>query len=206
MTTITNHKQTRRQLGDQLDRLDSILETLDGSLKKAVSTAVEGAVERAVEKAVRDAVQGLVSEVLTNPAALELLRVALAPPAAAPDASSPDTSATAEPAPAATTSKSKPGWLGSAWNWVRRTTRAAYNACRGGLSLAAQVASLVWQATSTGVKVGVLGGVGVAAIAAYLARRKIAGLASAAWSTIKGLLAKAGNALIELPAAFVFGT
>src|SRR4051812_4749727 len=76
MTTITNG-QNRKSLASQLDRLDTILDTLGVGLNQAVASAVE----QAVEVAVREAIQGVIAEVLTNPDLLALLRTAVTPPA-----------------------------------------------------------------------------------------------------------------------------
>src|SRR5262245_10672153 len=69
--TITNmHGRGRKTLASQLDRLDQILDCLSDGLNEAVATAVKEAVAMAVEQAVRTAL----SEVLTNPEVLVLLR------------------------------------------------------------------------------------------------------------------------------------
>jgi hypothetical protein len=82
-TTLTSNGTQRRTLSSQLDRLDGILDALSDGLNQAVASAVQNTVEQAVREAVQlavqQAVQGLVSEVLTNPDALALLRAALAP-------------------------------------------------------------------------------------------------------------------------------
>src|SRR6516165_7488657 len=77
-TNISNGSQ-RRTLASQLDRLDTILDALSDGLHQAVTSAVQDAVERAVREALQQTIQGLVSEVLTNPDALALLRATLAP-------------------------------------------------------------------------------------------------------------------------------
>jgi hypothetical protein len=66
--------------------------------------------------------------------------------------------------------------------------------------------SLAWHLTSGCVKAGVLGGVAVAAIAAFLARRQIASLTSAACAWIRGRVTRAIQDLLELPARFGLGT
>src|SRR5205823_6302318 len=62
-------------------RLHAILDTLGEGLNQAVATAVEQAVETAVREGVHQGVRGALSEVLTNPEVLAVLRAALAPEA-----------------------------------------------------------------------------------------------------------------------------
>lgn len=70
MTPMTNNGRVRKTLASQLDRLDQILDCLSDGLNEAVATAVQEAVALAVQQAVRAAL----SEVLTNPEVLALLR------------------------------------------------------------------------------------------------------------------------------------
>jgi hypothetical protein len=81
MTTATNNGTQRKQLSDQLDRLDGIL---DG-LAEALNGAVADAVRDVIGQAVRQAVHAAVTEVLASP---DLLRAALErhAPASAPPA------------------------------------------------------------------------------------------------------------------------
>ena len=65
----------RKQLGDQLDRLDAIIDALDVGLKGAVADAVRDAVGSAVERAVESAL----TRVLTDPELQKLLRLAASP-------------------------------------------------------------------------------------------------------------------------------
>jgi hypothetical protein len=65
-----NARAARKSLGDQIDRLDSILDGLAEALDGAVADAVRGVISHAVGEAVRAAV----AEVLSSP---ELLRAAL---------------------------------------------------------------------------------------------------------------------------------
>ena len=80
-TTMASNGKLRKSLADQIDRLDGIL---DG-LAEALNGAVAGAVKEAVALAVREGVQAVLTELLTNPAVLEVLR-GTAPAAAAPAA------------------------------------------------------------------------------------------------------------------------
>lgn len=74
--TATNGKPTRKQLADQLDRLDGIIDTLAEGLNQAVADACrEGA---------RQAVKDVVVELLTNPDLRALLTSAPQRPAPQP--------------------------------------------------------------------------------------------------------------------------
>jgi len=92
--TMTNGKPARKQLADQLDRLDGIIDCLADRLPEAVADATrEGA---------RQAVRDVILELLTNPE-LRTLIAGLAPaaqPAVAPETSATPTAPPAEPAPA----------------------------------------------------------------------------------------------------------
>jgi hypothetical protein len=74
MTNVNTNGQ-RKTLASQLDRLDTILDTLDEGLQGAVASAVQ----EAVGLAVREAINGLVTEVLTNPDLLSQVRTLLTP-------------------------------------------------------------------------------------------------------------------------------
>jgi hypothetical protein len=68
-TTTTTNSRLRKSLADQLDRLDAILDGLANALNESVA----GAVKEAVGLAVKEAVQAVLTEVLANPAVLQLL-------------------------------------------------------------------------------------------------------------------------------------
>ena len=91
-TNTTANGSARKTLASQLDRLDAILDTLGEGLNQAVATAVEQAVESAVREGVHHGVRGALSEILSNPEVLAVLRAALAPeaPVAVPPAPPPD--------------------------------------------------------------------------------------------------------------------
>jgi len=75
MTTATfNGRPQRKQLSDQLNRLDDIIDTLADGLPEAVGDAVRTGTQAALQQ--------LLIETLTNPDTLALLRAALAPPVA----------------------------------------------------------------------------------------------------------------------------
>ena len=71
-----NGRPPRKQLSEQLNRLDDILDTLADGLPEAVGDAVRTGVQTALQQ--------LLVETLTNPETLALLRTALNPRVAAP--------------------------------------------------------------------------------------------------------------------------
>jgi hypothetical protein len=80
MTTIPpmNNNRTRKQLSEQIDRLDAILDGLSDALNESVAQAVR----EASAVAVREAVQGVLTELMTNPQVLAALHPT--PPAGPP--------------------------------------------------------------------------------------------------------------------------
>ena len=78
MTTLAalNGRPQRKQLSDQLNRLDAIIDTLADGLPEAVGDAVRTGVQTALQQ--------LLVETLTNPETLALLRAALGPRVTAP--------------------------------------------------------------------------------------------------------------------------
>jgi hypothetical protein len=85
MQTTNANGQTRKNLASQLDRLDGILDGLADGLNEAVA----GAVKEAVGLAVQQSVQAVLTEVLSNPDLLALLRGLAALPATEQDANAP---------------------------------------------------------------------------------------------------------------------
>ena len=73
MTTASlNGRPQRRQLSDQLNRLDGIIDTLADGLPDAVGDAVRTGTQAALQQ--------LLIDTLTNPDTIALLRAALSPP------------------------------------------------------------------------------------------------------------------------------
>src|SRR5439155_3411781 len=70
-TTLINGRPERKQLSEQLDRLDSILDGLSGALNEAVADAAK--------EGVREAVTSAVIELLTNNDLKAALHQATAP-------------------------------------------------------------------------------------------------------------------------------
>ena len=85
-----NGRPPRKQLSDQLNRLDGILDTLADGLPEAVGDAVRTGTQAALQQ--------LLIETLTNPETLALLRAALVPPVAAQPIREVAVSAAVEPA------------------------------------------------------------------------------------------------------------
>jgi hypothetical protein len=71
MTATRNGSPQRKQLSDQLDRLDGIIDTLADGLSEAVSDAVK--------KGTANALQQILLDAVSNPATRELLRQTFAP-------------------------------------------------------------------------------------------------------------------------------
>lgn len=99
-TPSTNGRPQRKQLGDQLDRLDSIID--------ALAEGLPGAVADACRDGARQAVKDVILELLTNPE-LRTLIAGLAPPA----------QPSAAPADPATAGPAKPSL------WTRLKAKAA---------------------------------------------------------------------------------
>src|SRR5262249_49351399 len=72
MTTNTINRP-RKNLADQINRLDSILDGLSDNLNEAVASAVQQTVAAAVKEAVTTGVTQAIVEVLTNPELVQLL-------------------------------------------------------------------------------------------------------------------------------------
>src|SRR5438270_13435973 len=76
VTATANGKPTRKQLSDQLDRLDSIID--------ALAEGLQGAVADACREGARQAVRDAIIEVLTNPELRALIAPATPIPVATP--------------------------------------------------------------------------------------------------------------------------
>jgi hypothetical protein len=89
--SVKTNGRPRKQLADQLDRLDGIIDSLSDGLNQAVA----GAVEAAVGQAVKQAVEGVLTELVSNPTVRELLaRTATAAAAGPTPAESPQENGT----------------------------------------------------------------------------------------------------------------
>ena len=110
-TKLSMNGSARKNLADQIDRLDGMLDGLSDGLNEAVATAVKDAVTAAVQQAV----QTVLREVLSNPEMLARFQ-ATAPVAA-------------DPAPATPTPAPKGGWT-QRWASVCKTLKAWVSATR----------------------------------------------------------------------------
>jgi hypothetical protein len=180
MSNTLNHVRTpRKQLSDQLDRLDVILDGLADALNQSVADAVRDVVGQVV----REAVEGTIKEVLGNP---ELLRAALAahnqPAAVEPNPTPPQRphfeaarnalAALAQKArQAAAVARSK---VGTAWNWALARVRAAAR-------LAADTGSTLWRHRSN-CAVALASGL-ITGVAVYHAGPAVAGVLCGLGST-----------------------
>jgi hypothetical protein len=179
-TTMTNGTQRRKQLSDQLDRLDTQMERAD-TILDALSEGLNGAVADATREGTRAAVKDAVIELLTDPELRAALHRASAPPATV---------------------------TLSTWAWLRaQAKRLAIKARALGLAAAAAMASrapavrrgltaatgyarLAWQ-----VKKVVLVGLGVgAAVAAvsYMGGHHLAAALSGVGAAITTVAVRAG--------------
>jgi hypothetical protein len=126
MTMSKTNGQIRKSLGDQIDRLDAML----NGLAEGLSDAVARAVKDAVGAAVNEAVQVVLREALTSPELLVRLQGAAPAAAAAPaPAAYPPAGAVAKeggpPSRWATAWKAPAAWLGAAGSRsVRRLGQA----------------------------------------------------------------------------------
>ncbi len=173
MTATLNGRPQRKQLADQLDRLDGILDVLADALPQAVADACrEGA-----KQAVKDAVL----ELLANPD----VRTLLAPPAPPPPP---------PPAPP------KPSWwqtiksqLSAARTAVVERTKAVMNTVTQAARLLAAVLPLkriALVAGAVGLTVGVVSLVCPPLVAAAVSA--IGGAATAAAAQVTGVLRRSG--------------
>ena len=123
-TATVNGRPQRKQLSDQLDRLDAILDVL--------AEGLPGAVGDAVRDGTRTALRDVLAEALADPATAALFRRAVAPPPAEPVVPTPAPEVVAKLTPAT----SRPGF------WAR--CKAALRLVRGGVcrGLAALVSPL----------------------------------------------------------------
>ena len=127
MTQMTTNGRPRKQLAEQIDRLELTVSNLGDGLRDSV--------REATTQAVREAVTELVSEVLTNPDVAALFRNVQAPAAQAPRPS---------PLPGG----GLMGWLQKPLQLARRGWQAVCRykgAVLGGLAAVAAVAVLAWK-------------------------------------------------------------
>jgi hypothetical protein len=175
MSAVTKNGAPRKQLSDQLDRLDGVIDALDEGLKGAVADAVREAVGAAVSQAV----QAVLMELMTNP---ELQKATRQTPQREQDDEPP---------------KPPGSLLSRAWQKVR----SAGSACAGGLKRTFQAARLAWSLAGERGRAVAVAAATIAAGAAYAARAKIACAMTAAVGFAKGLIVSARGSLVRLAPA-----
>jgi hypothetical protein len=117
---LSNGNAQRKSLSSQLDRLDSILDGLDGALSGAITDAVKDAVSTAVAETVR----ATLIEIVSNPQVISLLRgvvPSIVQPTGQQEAQAPRAS---EPTPHGPTRRG----VTSAWRWATAKLRATRQA------------------------------------------------------------------------------
>jgi len=167
MTAALNGAPPRKNLSDQLDRLDNILDGLAEAIPAVVAESIRVSVRRAVQEAIQEAI----SEVLANRDLLRLLE-APHPVVATPKPTAPVWEPSAPPAPSP--EPALPGFVTrvcrtTMWNGVCATARKVGQAV-------ASVGRAVWSAVKAPAR-WVSRGVSVVATAfnlAFAARRLFA--------------------------------
>jgi hypothetical protein len=174
-TTIATDKQPRKQLSDQLDRLDAILDALSDGLNGAVADAVREGTQLAVKDAV--------VEMMTDPILRARLHQATAPePEAEPER---------PPQQRGFWARVKSKAAAALQSLGRVAANVAGSALRGMKAIAATAANVVRSSGSLGrlTKITAAGlGAGVAvAVARYVSPPAIA----AAWSGVRSVVTTA---------------
>lgn len=126
-TASCNGKPPRKQLADQLDRLDGIIDALADGLNQAVADAAR--------EGTRLAVKDAIVEIMTNPELRALLAPAQPVPASAPVPPPPET---------VTPGPKKPG----PWTRVRAKIAAARDALTGAAAKAKETVAARYKAAS----------------------------------------------------------
>jgi hypothetical protein len=132
MSQMTTNGRPRKQLSEQIDRLEQAVGGLGDGLREAV--------REATTQAVREAVGELVSEVLTNPDVAALFRGAQASPAQGPRP---------RPSPAGGLLGSLTGWLQQPLQLARQAFQTVWRykgVALAGLAAVAAIAMAAWKA------------------------------------------------------------
>ena len=143
MTTMINpHPNGRKRpsLGEQINRLDSMLEGLSEGLNDAVADAVKVAVGAAVKEAVQTALK----EVMTNPEVLSKIHASSVKAASAKTAPT----ASAKTAPTASAAAKPPEPQLPRLGWWQRASRFIGGVCRQSVEKVRSSAAFLWQQTS----------------------------------------------------------
>ena len=171
-TTVTNGKPSRKQLADQLDRLDGIID--------ALADGLPGAVADATREGARQAVRDVILELLTNPE-LRTLIAGLAP--AAPPAPAADPPAPAKP---------------SFWTRVRETCKDARDGVARRCGDAATAAGSAYRTLAAVMPVRKMllvgAGVGLAVgVASYVCPHAVSAAVSGVGAACTAVAAQVGN-------------
>jgi hypothetical protein len=201
MTTNTINRP-RKNLADQINRLDSILDGLSDNLNEAVASAVQQAVTAAVKEAVTTGVTQAIVEVLTNPELQQLLHP-------------PKTPAPPVHSPVPPESSGGGGFLGGLWlalsgtvgrvaeaagraasavgGWLAATAQKARDLVAGGVQKVRGGARSLYCRLMSSSIAKVVGVGGLIAAACFVVNPALAGV-------VAGLAATVAAGLAELPA------
>jgi hypothetical protein len=185
MTKTSPNGHARKQLSDQIDRMEATLERQDGiidALSEGLNLAVETAVENAVGVAVQKAVEGVLRELLMNPAVREMLH----PPAQSAPA-----------VPPAPTPSEREG--GQSQGGIGAFVRSAAASCANGVAKAYEAGKRLVSCAGVRVWSGLAATVVTAASGSYLIRNRLGAATAtvAAWAS--GLTAKMAGVLGRWP-------
>jgi hypothetical protein len=201
MTTNTINRP-RKNLADQINRLDSLLDGLADNLNEAVASAVQQTVAAAVKEAVTTGVTQAIVEVLTNAELQQLLRPPITPaPPPLP--------------PAPSESSGGGGFLAGLWqtvrgaaakvaeaagraakgvgNWLAATARKARDLVSGGVEAIRRGASALYALVLTSRVAQVVAVGGLVAVGCCLAHPALAGV-------VAGVAAAVAASVSQLPA------
>ena len=190
MTTTNNTTRPRKNLADQIDRLDSILDGLSENLNEAVATAVKEAVTTGVQQAI--------VEVLTNPELLQLLHPPKPPEPPVHSPTPPESSGggflgglwLALSGTAGRVAKAASRAASAVGGWIATTARQTCELVVGGVQKVRRTL-YGWVLTSRLAKVVGVGG--VIAAACFMVNPALAG-------AVAGLAATVAAGLAEVPA------
>jgi hypothetical protein len=183
-TTKTNtNGQPRRQLADQIDRLETTLERMDGvldAMSNGLNEAVQTAVETAVAIAVRQAIENVMTELIAHPAVQEMLKQKTAP-------HPPENKAGGD----------GPSGLAKAWNWVTTRVQEAAKACTNAARIACTTITQAVRRAPALTTAVLAAGAGVAISAFSVVRDRLNG----AMVSVRALIGRGvGVLMTSLPA------
>jgi hypothetical protein len=201
MTTNTINRP-RKNLADQLNRLDSLLDGLADNLNEAVASAVQQTVAAAVKEAVTTGVTQAIVEVLTNPELQQLLHPPKPPDPPVHSPTPPESSGgggflgglwLALSGTAGRVAKAAGRAVSAVGGWLATTARQTCELVVGGVQKVRRGARRLhaWVLTSRLAKVVGVGG--LVAAGCFMVNPALAG-------AVAGLAAAAAAGLAEVPA------